>query len=164
VSQAIKGGTAAPAGMGFSVTPVDNTFQDPCAHVARSPKIGSTVADATAAFGAIPETTATDPIQATLAGYEATYLELQIPASLPCTPGQFYLFQDAPNSHWWAQGLGGIVRVWILEVEGQRVAIVAHQYPGTSDEVKAEFEAILDSIVFELPSGRPSPSGASPSP
>ena len=41
------------------------------------------------------------------------------------------------------------MRVWIVDVGGQRVAIAARSWPGTSEQAKAELQKILDSIVFE---------------
>ncbi len=145
-----RGTSNPPSGMAFIVSTVDNTFKDPCRHVERSPKIGSTVAALAAALGEVPDTTATKPVQTTIAGRQATYIELAIPASLPCRPSDFYLWQDSPNGDWWVQGLNETARVWILEVGGQRVAFLAHSYPGSGDGAKAEFQKILDSVVFDV--------------
>jgi hypothetical protein len=143
------GTSGPPAGMAFIVSAVDNTFADPCSHRQRSPKVGSTTADLAKALGEIPNTTATAPVQTTIAGHPATYMEIAIPASLPCAPSEFYLWQDSPGGYWWVQGLGETARVWILEVAGQRVAFVTHSYPGSGTEAKAVFKKILDSIVFD---------------
>jgi len=77
----------------------------------------------------------------------ATYIELQIPASLPC--GLFMLWQDSPGNDWWVQGLNDTMPVWILEVGGERVVIAGHMYPDTSEEAKAQLQQALDSIVFD---------------
>jgi hypothetical protein len=145
---------------GLFASIVDNTFSDPCLHVERSPKVGRTVAEAAAALGAIPNTTSTPPVQTTLAGHPATYLELTIPASLPCTPDQFYLWQDSPGGEWWATALNEVIRVWLVDIGGQRVAIAARSYPGTGDEARAELQGILDSIVFDDATSQPSASPA----
>jgi hypothetical protein len=91
----------APAGMAFFVSLVDNTFKDPCGHVPRNPRIGATVPDLATALGEIPGTTATKPVATSIAEYPATYVELGIPASLPCPPNQFYLWQDSRDGFWW---------------------------------------------------------------
>ena len=145
-----RGTSYPPAGMAFVVSVVDNTFADPCSHRQRSPKVGPTVADLATALGKIPDTTATDPVQTTIAGHQATYIEIAIPASLPCAPSEFYLWQDSPAGNWWVQGLSETARVWILEVAGKRVTFLAHSYPGSGDNAKAEFQKILDSIVFDV--------------
>ncbi len=155
-----RGTSSAPSGMAFVVSEVDNTFADPCAHTQRSPKVGSTVADLATALGEIPNTTATAPVQTTIAGHPATYIEIAVPASLPCDPSNFYLWQDSPNAYWWVQGYGETARVWILEVGGTRVTFLTHSYPGSSANARAEFETILNSVVFDVPSTQPSTSPA----
>lgn len=143
------GTSGPPAGMAFVVSLVDNTFADPCSHRQRSPKVGPTAADLAKALGEIPGTTATAPVQTTIAGHQATYMEIAIPASLPCAPSEFYLWQDSPGAYWWVQGLNETARVWILEVAGQRVVLLTHSYAGSGADAKAEFQKILDSIVFD---------------
>jgi hypothetical protein len=51
-----------------------------------------------------------------------------------------------------ALGLNATIRVWILEVGGQRVAIAARSYAGSSAELKTELQQVLDSIVFDVSS------------
>ena len=136
----------APTGMAFFVSLIDNTFQDPCIHTARTPKIGSTVADAATALGQIAGVTAKAPVQVTVAGQAATYVELLGPASLPCA--EPYLWQDSNDGDWWLTAPDETVGVWIFDVEGQRVAVAARSWPETTAATKAEFQAILDSMVF----------------
>jgi hypothetical protein len=136
-----------PAGIGFFLSVIDDTFATPCKHAPRDPKVGSTVAARAAALGKIPGVSATAPVQTTLAGREATYVELTVPASLPCP--QFTLWQDSPGNDWYAMGPNELWRVWILDVGGQAVALTARSFPGTTDKAKAELQSILDSMVFE---------------
>jgi hypothetical protein len=138
-----------PAGISFFVSLVDNTFEDPCSHLERSPKIGSTVEALATALGDVPDTVATKPVATTIAQHEATYVELSIPATLPCEPSSFYLWQDSPKGYWWALGGNETIRVWIVDVGDQRVVIAARSYPGTSEEATAELKGILESMVFD---------------
>ena len=138
---------------------IDNTFSDPCTHVERSPKLGPTIADAATALGAIPGTTSTAPVQTTVAGLAATYLEVTISASLPCALAQFYFWQVSPDDDWWATRPNERIRVWLVEVGSERVAIAARSFPDTSEVEKAQLQGIVDSIVFE---GAPSQSSSSP--
>ncbi|MGH2406727.1 MAG: hypothetical protein ACRDF7_01445 [Candidatus Limnocylindrales bacterium] len=143
-----RGTDGPPSGIAFIVSLVDNTFQDPCAHVERNPKIGPTVADLATALAQIPHTTATAPTPATIAGYTATSIDVTLPASLPCAPDAFWMWQDSPGGDWWAQGPNEDFTFSILEVGVQRVVITAKSHPGTSAAAKAELAQILDSIVF----------------
>jgi len=77
-----------------------------------------------------------------------------------CVPSEFYLWQDSPGGDWWVQGYGETARVWILDVAGKRVTFLAHSYPGSGENAKAEFQKILDSIVFDATSTPPSASPA----
>jgi hypothetical protein len=135
-----------PTGMAFFVSLIDNTFADPCLHTPRTPKVGSTVEAAATALGQLPGVTAKAPAQVTVAGKAATYVELLGPASLPCA--EPYLWQDSKDADWWLLAPNETVGVWILEVEGQRVAVASRSWPETPAATKAEFQAILDSIVF----------------
>ena len=143
-------GFAPGAGIAFFVSVVDNTFSDPCRHVQRDPKLEATVEALAAGLGEIPDTTATAPVQVMLAGNEATYLELTIAPSLPCDPDEFYLWQDSPNADWWALAPQEMIRVWIIEVGGGRVAVAARSYPATSDERTPSSRKSSNSIRFDV--------------
>ena len=149
---AVRGDSAPPAGMAFIVSLVDDTFTDPCTQLRRTPKIGPTVEALMTALGEIPDTTATKPVKTTLAGHEATSIEIAIPGSLPCAPDHFYLWQDSPGEDWWVQGLNERIHVWVLEVGGRRVAIATHSYAGSGPAAEAELQKILDSMVFDVAS------------
>jgi hypothetical protein len=142
-------GSPTEAGIAFFASLVDNTFKDPCSHLQRTPKIGSTVEALAAGLGEIPGATATEPVQTTIAGHTATYVELAIPASLPCAAEKFTLWQDSPNGDWWVLAVNEHIGVWILDVGGERVAIAARSWPSTSEDAKADLHEVLDSIVFE---------------
>jgi hypothetical protein len=144
----------------FFLSVIDNTFTDPCAHVARNPKVGSTVESKAAAIGEIPNLAATAPVQATIGGRAATYIELTVPASLPCTPAEFYLWQDSPDADWWVLQFNEVIRVWTLDVGGKAVTVAARSFPGTTDTSKAELQGILDTLVFEAATTQPSTSPA----
>ena len=49
----------------------------------------------------------------------------------------------------YAQGPDNVWDVWILDVDGDRVVVVATYFPGTSADNLAEQQAIVDSIVIE---------------
>ncbi len=155
-----NGTSSPPAGMAFVVSLGYTTFKNPCVHVQPSPMIGPTVADLATALGKIPDTTATQPVQTTIAGHDATYIELAIPASLPCTPSEFDFWQDSPGGDWWVHALNETARIWIIDVDGQRVAFLTHAYPGSSADPKGVFESILNSVVFNPTSTQPSASPA----
>ena len=150
-----------PTGAAFFVSVIDNTFSDPCLHIQRDPQVDTTVAAWLTAIGDIPHIGTTEPVRTTIAGYEADLIEITIPASLPCLPDRFYLWQDSPQNYWWVGAAGETIRVWVLEVGGQPVAIAGRTVPATTSALDAELLAVLDSIVFEEPA-RPSASATTP--
>ena len=86
----------------------------------------------------------TTPIDVTLDGYSGKYLDLQVPSDIskcevyrPWEPG---LFAQGPGHRW---------HLWILDVEGVRVVVESADYEGTTEEVQAELEAMVDSIQIE---------------
>jgi hypothetical protein len=159
---AANSGSVDPGGAAFFASTITATFSDPCAHIPRSPNVGPTVAEAATALTEIPDISATDPVQAQLAGHDATLVELSIPASLPCAPEQFLLWTDDPSvdGGWWALAANESIRVYILEVRGRPVAIATRTFPGTTDATKAELQASIDSIVFDVPAAGPSATAA----
>jgi hypothetical protein len=159
-TSAANDGKLAPSGTMFFVSLVDNTFEDPCTHLQRNPKLGTTVDALTTALAEIPNTTASQPVQTTIAGQAATYVELTIPSSLPCAFDNFYLWQDSKDGDWWALAPNELIRVWILQVQGHRVAIAARSWPQSTEQSKAQLQGVLDSIVFTGASVQPSASPA----
>jgi hypothetical protein len=151
-----------PSGAGLFVSVIDNTFSDPCLHVQRTPRIDATVAGWLTAIGDMPHVRTTNPVRTTIAGYEADLVEITIPESLPCEPDQFYLWQDSPSNYWWAAAPNETIRVWVIEVRGQPVAIAGRSFPGTTSDLDAELLGIVDSMVFEEPAAQPSASPTSP--
>jgi hypothetical protein len=138
-------------GSAFFVSVVDNTFEDPCAHVERSPEVGSTTDDVVAALGTIPSTTATQPLTTTIAGLDATLVELTIPGSLPCNPQTFFLWQDSPGNYWWLLATNERIRVWVIDQDGTPVVISARSWPETSAALVTQMDTVLNSIKFVVP-------------
>jgi hypothetical protein len=135
-------------GAAFFVSTVDNTFDDPCAHTERTPKVGGSVDSLAQALTDIPYLSASVPAPAKLHIYDATFVELSVPNTLPCAPEQFYLWQDSPHNHWWVLQPNETIDVWIVQSVGLRVAVTARTWPETSAEARAELRRVLDSIVF----------------
>lgn len=46
----------------------------------------------------------------------------------------------------YAQGPNHLWHLWVLDVDGVRVVIRSDTYPGTSPQIQAELQAIVDSI------------------
>lgn len=98
---------------------------------------------------------ASAPSDVTLGGFPAKRIELIVPADLDvsmCSNGFLRYWPDAgPNL---SGGLccnppGNTDVVYVIDVAGNRLVVVARHYPGSSAENRAELQAIVDSIVIE---------------
>lgn len=139
-----KEGVEPPGGAGLLITRGNWLYSDPCRpddEASPDIEVGPTVADFATALDTHPLLDVTTPVDVTLAGYSGTYLELQVPADISeCVryrPIEATIYAQGPNHRW---------RYWILDVEGIRVAVHAHDYPETSTQHQAELQAIVDSV------------------
>lgn len=145
----VRGDTVPPNGMFIWFGTLANTYADPCGHVLRTPEVGPTVDDLIAAFAETPNMTATEPVQTTLGGRPATYIELTADAELPCPANSFFLAADEHDIYYFIDGPGQVVRIWVLDVDGTRVVAWAMHFPEATAEALAEEQAIIDSVEFE---------------
>ena len=119
---------------------------DPCSsksHELPDIKVGPSVDDFVDAVGSHKRLHATAPVATKVGGASGRYFTLKGPAELsqcvewrPWDPG-FY-----------AQGPSNMWEVWVLDVEGHRVLIVADYVPGTSAQTIAQLRQMVESIRF----------------
>ncbi len=101
---------------------------------------GPTVDDLAGALAALPVWESTSPAPVTVGGHEGLVMEMNVPAELPVSCG------DQPSS--WRDHLGGTQgvgpgktqRLWILDVEGQRLMVVAGYFPGPDGPSRSTVE------------------------
>lgn len=150
-----------PAELTFST--FDSVYADACHYdkgLAR-PTPGPTVDALATALATMPGLDATTPTDVTLGGYQGKQLTLTAPASTAgCTlaPDGYAIWQ-LPLGAIDSMTPGERDRVWILDVDGQRLVIDAAEVPGQTAEAKAEIQGILDSIrIAPITSPSPKPS------
>jgi hypothetical protein len=144
---------APPAGAGLLFTRGANLYADPCvtAEAVASDgtipaiPVGPTAADFATALADHPLLDVTVPVDVTLAGYSGKYVDLQVPADITACSESFHpwepgIYAQGPSHRW---------HLWILDVAGQRVVVQSTDYPGTSEQDRAELQAIVDSVVIE---------------
>jgi hypothetical protein len=145
-------GTEAPEGMGLVFIMVNGLYSDPCHDNAAGEEdvlVGPTVEDLAAALQEQSAYEASAPTDVALGGYSGLRMDLQLPSDIDfatCDEGQFWVWESAP----YAQGPGNQWHLWILDVEGTRVVVLAEDFATTPEEDRAEMQAIIDSIEIEI--------------
>ena len=167
----------APQVMGISVWDVGAVPSDPCLWAASTQTPGPTVDDLVQALEAQASRNASAAVDVTLAGYTGRYLEWSVPSDVVVTGDSDFEGCDVEPSDghrnfvsWfgdgdglrWQQVAGQVDRLWILDVDGQRLVVDATYSP---DATSADLEE-LDQVVQSLRFGDeyPSPSASNPSP
>lgn len=116
-----------------------------------SPQPGPSVDDLVTALADMPGIRVTDLKDVSVGGYAGTQLTMSAPDSFAgCSLGSDgYMIWRLPLG--WAHTMTPAERdrVWILDVNGERLVIVARELPGYTDEQRAEVQGILDSIRIE---------------
>jgi len=145
----------------FGVLNVTNVVEDGCTgHVAAVPPVGPTVDDmATALAGLSPFVLTKPPSDVTVDGFSGKHLQLTVPdlklggsgddtEFTDCTDGELWSYIGKPLSfanHAYSHP-GQSEEIWLLDVDGTRVAIGTFTSPGSSEGDIAELRSIFDSI------------------
>jgi hypothetical protein len=108
---------------------------------------GTTVDEFVTALVDHPDLDVTSPVDVTLGGFSGQYLEFRAPANTTTDAGGCGYFVWEPGIY--AQGPNALWRIWVLDVDGVRLVVRADSFPGTSSEVQAQLQAIVDSIRIE---------------
>lgn len=122
----------------------DPCITDPDGHEVPDVKVGPSVDDFVNAVQDQKGLEVTEPIDRTVGDHPARFFSLEGPADLsgcdnwrPWDPG---FFVQGPNNHW---------DVWVVDVEGDRVLIVAQHFPDTPAETVTQLEEMVESIRFQ---------------
>jgi hypothetical protein len=121
----------------------DKVYADPCHLDLRllNPPPGPSVDDLANALARLPSLVATTPTDVAVGAYHGKQLTLTAPPSIAaCSVWQLPL--GAANT----MVPGERDRYWILDVNGQRLVIDAHEVPSESAADKTAVQTILDSI------------------
>lgn len=132
------------AHLGFAT--VDNTFVDPCAAepVLRDPVIGPTVEDLVTALEGLPGIEVSPPTDVSVAGFAGKQMELTA-LDGACSAALLWHLQPMDD----AGPLEAHARVWIVDVRGERLVIIAQDRPGANASAIGEMQAMVDSLEIE---------------
>ena len=149
---------------------VSHVYTDACHHEATLVDAGTTTDELASLLVAQKGRVASAATDVTLGGFPAKRIELTVPAHLDVTKcdGGFIRFWPDPgpdeSGGLCCTAVGSTDVVYVVDVAGNRFAVVARHQASSSAEELAELQAIVASIMIEPPATSPSPSGASPSP
>jgi hypothetical protein len=155
-----------PGEVFFTTWVVTDVFPDVCHWGATLVNAGTTTDDLINALSAQKGRTASAPSDATIGGYPAKRIELTVPANLDvktCTNGNLRYWPGAGpdmSSGLCCNPAGNIDDVYVVDIEGRRLAVVARHYPGSSEADKAELQSVVDSIQIEPLPPLPTPSAS----
>jgi hypothetical protein len=140
--------TEGPDGAAFVFTDISGIYSDPCNSLgAADVDAGATAEDLADAFSAQTayEASVTD---VTLDGYSGKRVELQLPSSFDasCPREEYFvvgggIYPQGDDNRW---------QFTILDVEGSRLVIFSHDFPGTPAERRADLQAMVDSIEIQI--------------
>jgi hypothetical protein len=128
----------------------DKLSADPCRHELGflDPPPGPTVEDLVTALGDMPGLDVTNVAGVTVDGYNGTQLVMTAPESVDGCTGAYVIWQ-LPLGLNYSMAPGERSRVWILDVDGQRLVIESPEVPGYTDAQRTEVQEIIDSIRIE---------------
>ena len=125
---------------------------DPCNSTGAAPQIGPSVEDLAEALDNQKHSDATEPVPVTLDGHEGVYLELSVHVGRDpgtCSGGYYFEWEGSPGDAQHTVGADGTVeRIWIVDVDGVRVVLVAIAHPGVTPAEFDELSAIVESVRF----------------
>ena len=132
---------------------VSHVFADACQWDVNSlVNAGTTVDQLVTALVAQKSRQASTPSVVTLAGFPAKRLELTVSPTLDtatCTNGNLRYWPGAGpdlTSGLCCNPAGNIDAIYVVNIAGNRLVIVARHYPGSTAADKAELQAIVDSV------------------
>ncbi len=125
---------------------------DPCRHRGAAPELGGSVVDLAGALETQRVTTMSSvPQQVSLDGHDAVYVEVTIPSTIDfgrCGEGYLQVWDGVENDSQHAWNAPGLDRLWIVDVDGVRVVLLASTSPDATDAQADALEDIITSVRF----------------
>ena len=154
VADLIAKDAGTPTEVMFTAWVVSDVFQDACKwdETKIVSLVGMTPDQVVTAMAAQKSRTASSPTSTTIDGYPAQQITLTVAPGLDtstCTGGNLRYWPGAGpdfSSGMCCNLAGNIDTIYVLDVNGKRMVIVARHYPGSPPADVAELQALVDSI------------------
>jgi hypothetical protein len=136
---------------------VHGVFAEPCHREGEAAsEIGTSVTALAAALKAQKLTSVSESRPVSLDGHRGLYLELTVSAGVrfdDCDDGGYFtLWEGMPaDAQHTADSPGTVERMWILDVDGERVVLAATAAPGVTDASVEELTGMVESVRFVEP-------------
>ncbi len=142
--------------VGITFWDVDEVYAHPCQWSSRTIQPGPTVVDLAKALAERPLRDATEPVDIVVDGYRGMQLEWSVPVDIDfstCDQDDFRSWTGVEGS-WggsvrYHQGPGQVNRLWILDIEGERLVVDTMYMPSTDAGDRKELLHVMESIRFE---------------
>jgi hypothetical protein len=133
------------AGVGLSFWFVEDVRSNPCNPDSPllDPRPGPTVDELSMALAAHPNVETSEPAPAQVGGFEGTYLAVTVRANAGCR------YQPWPNPDRLILPGAGDVELWVLDVDGARLVLMAWKLSDAPAGDRAELETVVDSVRID---------------
>ena len=138
-------------GAAFTVWEITGTYVDPCTdHTLVAPAPGPGVDHLAADLARMPGTVADPPVNATVDGYRGKAVEVTVDTDITtCGIDGFWLWASPDGDHRYVNGSDEVNRIYLLDVDGERLTFAARTTPATTTADRAELESLIASIRIE---------------
>jgi hypothetical protein len=130
---------------------ISGVDRDPCGEPVDLIDPGTSVEDLVDAFAAQALTDMTSPVPVEVGGHRGLYVELRAPDDLDfatCGQGKFETWLSDPAGGRYMQQPGQVDRLWILDVNGDRVVLFATAVPDVPEAQVEQLTGIVESTRF----------------
>jgi hypothetical protein len=152
----VKKAEGQPGEVALSTWVVTHVHPDSCRHTTDAlVDVGTSPEKLVSTLLALKNRDVSGPTDVTIGGFPATRLELAVPADLDVSTCIFGSIKNWPDpggndsGGLCCGGPGHVDVVYVVDINGKALAVVARRLPGSSAQDLAELQAIVDSIRIE---------------
>src|SRR5262249_49773180 len=134
----------------------DNVYADPCRHTPLRPPPADSSAAFAAAVSRLPGTDLVgEPVATSIDGRPVQHVMIRVRHDIACQPMDFWRWYDDSTGgrmggYRNGAGLGALIDVWIIDVDGRRLWIDGETFEGADPNVIGQqLHQILNTLEFD---------------